>query len=94
MGMCTYLIGFKPKDNKFNAMKLVYEACEHAKIPPPKEVVDFFEGYNPDDSGVRVDNFPEGAMCKWNDNNGSEGIEVNLDKLPSDIRILRFVNSW
>jgi len=38
---------------------------------------------------VRVDIPAEG----WRDEN-SEGIEIEVEKIPKDVKIIRFVNSW
>lgn len=91
MGMCTYVIGFKPRDEKFNQMQAIFMHCRSLGISIPKEVDSYFEGYEPDENGVRVDNIKHKEWC---DSNSSQGIEINLDDLPPDVKIIRFVNSY
>lgn len=90
--MTTHIIGFKPANEKFNQMKAVYYACQSAGIEIPAQVERFFEGYKPDDAGVRVDTLPDNAIRNYF-SNYENGIEVDLDQLPPDIRILRFYNA-
>lgn len=92
MGWSTNIIGFKPANEKHNQMKAVYYACQSAGIKIPEEVEKYFEGYKPDDSGVRVDNLPQKSIREYF-GECENGIEVNLDEIPQDIRILRFYNS-
>lgn len=89
MGMSTFVYGFKPPDEKWARMKQIYEACEKEDIEIPDKVDDYFNGNEPDPAGVRVDIPAEG----WRDEN-SEGIEIEVEKIPKDVKIIRFVNSW
>jgi len=91
MSMTTSVIGFRPPDAKFKKMVEVYEVCVDAGIEPPKEVNDFFNGKVPDDAGVEV-NIKE-AVKEYHAEM-QEGLEVDLQKLPKDIRYIRFVNSY
>jgi len=89
--MSTNVVAFRPADEKWKQMKTIYDACKKAGISTPKEVDDFFDGETPDENGVEVD--IEQAMRKWHDDSG-EGFEVDISKLPKDIKIIRFYNSW
>lgn len=96
MGMSTHVIGFKPPDETWQRMKAVWDACEAAGIDLPAEVDHYFQGERPDPAGVEVpktDLVKLGALREW-DVGDSEGYEVELEKLPADIKILRFFNSW
>jgi hypothetical protein len=95
MGMSTHVVGIKPADAKFKEMLAIYRACEKAKVSIPKEVDDFFDGETPDESGVVVslEASAKGPVQEWQDDS-AEGYEVDLRKLPADIKILRFYNSW
>lgn len=91
MSMSTHIIGFKPPDEKWKQMKQVWESCEKANIEQPKEVLEYFNYKTPDESGVevKIDNIAE----EWSDESRS-GYQVQLDKLPKDIKVIRFYNSW
>jgi len=89
--MSTNVVAFRPADEKWKQMKAVYDACDKAGVSIPEEVDDFFNGEPPDEAGVEV--AIAHAMQEWNDD-GGEGYEVDISKLPKDIKIIRFYNSW
>jgi type IV secretory pathway TraG/TraD family ATPase VirD4 len=91
MGMSTHVVGIKPADEKFNQMRSLWEACEKARVTIPLEVVEFFGGETPDEAGVIVD--LENAVQPWRDDS-ADGYEVDITKLPKDVKIIRFYNSW
>lgn len=93
MGMSTIVVGFKPPDERWKQMKKVYDACEEAGIKIPKEVGEFFGGSPPDPSGVEVNLRVHGALTRWEEE-GADGYELHVDKLPKDVKIVRFYNSW
>jgi hypothetical protein len=92
VSMSTHVFGIKPADEKWKKMKDAWEACIKALVPVPKEVLEYFNGERPDAKGVVV-NLSEKAVSEI-DGDSSSGLEVNLDKVPDDVRIIRFVNSW
>lgn len=106
MSMSTHVIGIKPPDETWKKMKTAWEACEAAGIDPPKEVLAFFDHVKPDERGVVVDLKyfcnPESepkktdlhpAVTKYKAEM-QEGFEVDVTKLPLDVKIIRFYNSW
>jgi len=92
MGMSTYVVGFKPPDDKWNKMKEIWETCEGADVSIPDEVFDFFEYEEPGDKPVMEVKL--GDACKEWGNESSKGYEVDVSKLPKDVKFIRFVNSW
>lgn len=93
MSMSTHIIGFKPPNEKWKQMKAVWDACETAKTPIPQEVLNFFNHEPPDDDGVEI-NLETHPCCEEYDEDMSEGFQIEIDKLPKDIKIIRFVNSY
>jgi hypothetical protein len=91
MSMSTHIVAFRPADEKWLQMKSVYDACVNAGISIPKEVNQFFDYSTPDPVGVEVD--VTEAANKWQDDS-REGFEIDIRKLPKDVYILRFYNSW
>lgn len=89
MGMSTHVTGIKPADEKFKEMEHIYRSCEKAGIHPPEEVTNFFEEEEPDPRGVCV----EIKSHEWG-RDCSDGVEVYLDELPKDVKIIRFYNSY
>jgi hypothetical protein len=98
MGMSTHVQGFKPPDEKWEKMRAVWLACEAAGVGFPEPVAKFFDGEPPDPAGVEVEESElrkSGAVTDWNDGRiGAEGFEVDVRKLPADVTVLRFYNSW
>jgi len=93
MSMSTSVVGFRPPDEKWRKMKAVYDACNIAGVAPPEEVNDFFEWDTPDDDGVTVTLHNHAAVTEYHEEE-SNGLQVDLTKLPNGVTIIRFVNSW
>lgn len=93
MGMSTHVTGFKPADDKWKKMKHVYDACETAGIEKPHEVAQFFNFCAPDDNGVVIDIEKSEACRVWRRDSAS-GFEIDVKKLPENVTIIRFENSW
>ena len=47
MSVSISIMGIKPINEKFNAMKTIYDTCVKMGIKPPKEVDDFFVDAEP-----------------------------------------------
>lgn len=97
MGLNTYVEGFKPPDEKWKKMKAVWDACEAAGTTLPDEVGRFFGDERPDDKGVKVgegDLKRTGALRDWTDKDMCSGFEIDITKLPEDVTLIRFVNSF
>ena len=89
MSMSTHVIGFKPPDEKWQKMKAAWDACKAAEIEPPDEVQRFFEYTEPDPNGVEV----KLPLADWS-RDGAKGVEVYLDQVSKDVKVIRFYNSW
>jgi hypothetical protein len=89
MGISTHVIGFRPPDEKWQKMKAAWDACEAAGAEIPKAVLAFFGHTHPDPAGVEV----EIEAKEW-DHDGASGYEIEVDKLPKDIKTIRFFNAW
>jgi hypothetical protein len=96
MSMSTHVYGIRPPDAAWKKMNKARDACIEAGIDIPPAIDDFFDGENPDDKGVLL-NLTNGvhACCEeWSDDGGSQGYELDLKQLPSNVTIIRFYNSW
>jgi len=103
MGISTYIKAIKPADDDWRKMKAIWDACEAAGINPPSEVSDYFCDGKPNDKGVEIsldfnryeenDKRNHPAVSRTTDV-GCEFWDVELAKLPPDVKIIRFVNSW
>lgn len=93
MGMSTHVIGFKPPDDRWKAMKAARDACVAADVEIPEEISDFFEDQEPDEAGVEVQ-LDEAEGVKEYRADGADGFELEVAKLPKDVKIVRFYNSY
>ena len=94
--MSTNVVGFKPPDEKWQRMRAVWDACTTAGIEIPREVDRFFDGRAPDPNGVEIDEDrlrDAGCLREWSDHY-RQGFEVDVAKLPKDVTVIRFYNSW
>lgn len=92
MGMSTHVIGFRKADEKWEQMKAVWNACERAGIEAPMEVYEYFNHNNPNKlAGIEVS--ISSAITEYCDDM-REGYEVDIKKLPPDVTVIRFYNSW
>lgn len=96
MSMSTNVIGIKLPDDKWIKMKAVWDACIIADVAAPDEVFEYFNHEEPDEKGVVVDlhNYENKQCVKKYETENQSGYEVNIEELPPDVKIIRFVNSW
>jgi len=89
MGMSKHVDAVRPPDEKWKAMKKVWDACEAAGIASPAEVMEFFNDEEPDPDGVVVNIENTMAVGEF-ENEDRWGFVVELDKLPPDVKLVRF----
>jgi hypothetical protein len=89
MGMSTHVMGFRPPNEKWKKMKKIWDSCQEAGVPVPKEVAKFFDDCEPDPAGVEV----EIKTHTYRDES-RDGYEVHLAEIPKDVTLIRFFNSY
>ena len=94
MSMSTHVYGFHPPDERWVKVKAIYDAYVAADLPVPEEVQKFFDWREPSELGVLIEIPPECRRGYYDGNGAQSGIEVILEKLPENITVIRFVNSW
>lgn len=94
MGMSTHVVGFRrPDDKKFQKYAEIWKSCVEAGVGVPEEVFDYFDGEEPDENGVEV-RIQGTEAVKLFDRDYYDGFEVDITKLPEDVKIIRFYNSY
>lgn len=88
MSMSIHIIGFIPPDDKWKKMKRIWDACEDPNVDIPTEVLAFFNGEPPDEKGVEI----EIEKTEWS-NDYDQGFEIEVKKIPKDVKVLRFYYS-
>jgi hypothetical protein len=54
MGVNTHVVAYKLADEKWQAMKAVYDSCLDAGVSIPDQVLKFFNYNRPDSNGVEI----------------------------------------
>jgi hypothetical protein len=94
MSMSTHVVGFrKPDDNKFQKYAKIWKSCVEAGVGVPEEVFDYFNGEDPDENGMEVGIENTDAVKIYKEDY-YDGFEVDVTKLPKDVHIIRFYNSY
>jgi len=93
MSVSAHIVGFMPVDAIWKKMKQAYDACEEAGVSVPEEVATFFGDGNPKDPGREVDLEKSGCLKEYRDDS-LDGFEVDLSKVPTNVKIIRFYNSY
>jgi len=88
MSLSLHVMGFVPPDEKWREMKEVWDACKKANVEVPESVSEFFGGQDPDPSGLEVEVPTRDYHGDW-----ESGFEVDLDKIPANVKTLRFIVS-
>ena len=87
MGVSLYVEGYRKADEQWNKMKAIWNACHDAKISVPKEVDVFFDYHNPNKmTGKKID--ISSAIVEYSGDCAS-GFEIDITRLPKDIRHIR-----
>jgi hypothetical protein len=92
MGMSTHAVGFIPADEEWEKMKRALNACQAAAVPIPAEVCEFFGDENPNDKPGREVSLA-GALSEYSDDS-RQGFEIDVAKLPKNVKVIRFFNSY
>jgi hypothetical protein len=88
----TNVVGFRPPDEEYHRMKASYDCHCRLDLDPPHQVDEFFGAMGmPDDAGTEVS--MGDAVRDW-EGFGMAGLEIEVDKLPSYVKIIRFINWW
>lgn len=91
------VIGLRPIDETWNKMYAAYAACRAAQLSPPAEVLEFFEGVRFERivmDGIEVDLSEAVAAYESGRDDATDGLDVDLSKLPAHVTKLRFKASY
>ena len=99
MGMSTHVVAMRNMGHEFEKMLKVKHFCEENKVGYPYEVADYFGEFVKEDESVIRDAMAEVTLS--GDNGLTEftdeyrtGYEVEIAKLPKEVKVIRFYNSW
>ncbi len=107
MSMSTSVIGVRDLDGRFSQMITIKEHCDVAQIGYPEELVAYFGEHDAaetseylremmetiDISDAMVDN-KSGTLSAREVMEGTVDYQVDLSKLSSEVKAIRFTNSW
>ena len=87
MSVNIFVVGFRPPDDVWRKHKAVWDACDAAGVEIPDATLVFFGYEDPGDKpGMTV---KLGLACAEYRGEDSEGYEIDITKLPPDVRIIR-----
>ncbi|MCK5603605.1 hypothetical protein KAR91_17095 [Candidatus Pacearchaeota archaeon] len=92
MGMSTRIEGYIKADEKWNALKKIWDDCEKAGVEVPQEVLGFF-GHDHPRSKPGLEVGIASAVEEINDE-CCQIWEVDISELPKDVKFIRFTNSY
>lgn len=93
MSMSVHVEGFRPPDDKWEAMRAVWLACENAGVRVPAAVLAFFDGEEPDPAGVTLDLAKETGIKEVTTKDGTY-YQLDVRRLPPDVHLVRFRLSY
>lgn len=100
MGMSTCIMGFRSEDDlkaEFDKHKPIFDLCRKSGISLPKETQEFFSGEKTDFSDFEDDleiDLIRGKHYEEYSEDMRYGFEVDLQKLPKEVKKLRFYNLY
>lgn len=100
MSMSTYVQAFRDFDGNFQKMMDIKNFCESQGVSLPREVEEYFGKYSLDDEPYIREQMSEVELPKGCKTEGDDSrvngryIEIDVTKLPKDIKKIRFTNSW
>ena len=97
MSMSTHVVAFRDMDGEFARMLQIKRLCDESHVSYPKEVDVYFGNEAGEDEAYLRDTkleVPLGdALKEWSEDSAS-GYEVEVSRIPSDVKTIRFSNSW
>lgn len=92
MGMSTHVVGFMPRDETWEKMEAIWTSCEAAGVQVPSQVEEYFEYECP--IGLPGREVDIGEAITTYSEDGQSGIDVDVSKIPPNVSVIRFFNSW
>ena len=96
MSMSTSIVGVRDLDGRFAVMAALKEACDKAKVKYPPEVIAYFkhphEGVEQLKKDMEAVNIT--AAVSRPDHDGCDIWVVDLAKLDTEVKAIRFCNSY
>lgn len=98
MSMSTSVRGIRDLDGKFSQMIKIKELCDGAQIGYPEELAAYFGEHDAAEDSEYLREMMETIdiddVAVRFSRDGSDHCEVELSKLPSEVKAIRFTNSW
>lgn len=94
MGCSIGVEGVRDLDGRFAEMMEVKQLCDKRDMSYPKEVQEYFKGYLGESDeyikkGMEAIEIPKAAQREGS-NDYQDFIEIELSKLPEELKVLRF----
>ena len=93
MSMSFAVVGYAEADNEWLIKKAVWDVCDAARVDVPKEVLEYFDYQYPGDKPGMEIKITDAVKEFIDDESINSGYEVQLDKLPKNVKSIRFIIS-
>lgn len=96
MGMSSIVKGVRDLDGKFASMMKIKLACDEAEVDYPIEVREYFRFPDGPEDYLRRE-MEEVSLCDCVEQyfrDGTHGFEVDLSKVPEEVKSIRFENNY
>jgi hypothetical protein len=98
MGLSSYILAYRDMDGEFAKMAEVKAFCDEKGVTLPKEVEEYFGKYSLDPIEYCKEQMSEvilpNGVFKKSQDDSREFFDVDISKLPKEVKIIRFVNSY
>ena len=99
MSMTTSVAGIRDLDGRFSQMIAIKNLCDDSNVGYPVELVEYFRDHGAGESSEYLRKEMEeidisDAVVKNSLSPGSNDYQVDLSKLSSEVKAIRFTNSW
>lgn len=89
MGMHTYVKGIMEPDERYLALKKLWEDCEKAGVEVPEDILKYFDYEKPSSHGKEID-----IEYKEENEDMEQIFIVPIGGLSSKITAIKFINSY
>lgn len=94
MSTFSYVQGVVPKDEKYLKMEKIYDDCTSLGIKAPDEVLSYLDALGESCESGLLTELPEGVVKQCGDMEGCDVWEIDIEKVPKDIKKIRFITSY
>lgn len=98
MSMSSYVQGLRDLDGKFKQMMEMKKLCDEKGFSYPKEVTEYFGSHLGESDKYITEQMQEVSLpkdlVKVSTDDSREFYDIDISRLPKEVKTIRFVNSY